>query len=605
MLHQRHIQLRPIWMMVLCLILLCACRPSNNEVEAWAFSDDDGKTWGLIGTDGNVRVPAGNFDRRPSSVVGGMFSLPDGKGYVHLYAADQPAQPVTPRKFARIGHFFTEATLAQETPDGPILIIDKEGHDIATTAQYPHYAIVRMHNFSEDRALFVTRQGKYGYMDTRGRVTVPPVYDIAYDYHEGVALVGMNNARGETGYQLIDADGKVTGNIRITRCLLDTRLSDGLLLFKEIHTGQMGFLDKRGNTVSYLPGTILHASRCLDDRIPVQTTDGAGCLNPKGETILPTLYSNVQIVGKARIAIRHNGHWQLADASGQLLSDARFDTIYTFNRTPHVIARQDKGYLLIDRQGNTVSDFYTLIVEDSTANHLVSQVFTITSDMSESQTTPAPAKPRPNETKPVSSSTPVQSRIEAKDWRKVVRQHPFYEEAAKVTSGKLEETDAENRRMILNYVEHLRTSYTTKDIDFLEQLFSENALIVVGTVVHTAPQEETGYLPPEQVIYNVKSKRQYLERLKQVFKSNRKIEVTFSDFHIMRHPTRKGIYGVSLRQKYQSDLYSDDGFLFLLWDFRDETAPQIHVRTWQPRMRNDHTPLPEDELFNIHHFNLE
>lgn len=590
--------------MVLCLILLCACRPSNNEVEAWAFSDDDGKTWGLIGTDGNVRVPAGNFDRRPSSVVGGMFSLPDGKGYVHLYAADQPAQPVTPRKFTRIGHFFTEATLAQETPDGPILITDKEGHDIATTAQYPHYAIVRMHNFSEGRALFVTKQGKHGYMDTRGHITVSPVYDIAYDYHEGVALVGINNAQGETAYQLIDTDGKVTGNIRMTGCLLDTRLSGGLLLFKEIQTEQMGFLDKHGNTVCYLPGTILHASRCLDDRIAVETADGTGCLNPKGEFLLPTLYSDVQVIGKDRMAIRHEGHWQLTDASGQTLSNARFDTIFPFAHTSHAIARQDKGCLLIDRQGNPTSDFYTLIVEDSTANHRMPQVFTIASATPESQPTPAPEKHQPN--KPRSSiPTPAQSQIEAKDWHEVARQHPFYEEAAKVTSGKLEETDAENRRMILNYVEHLRTSYTTKDIDFLEQLFSENALIVVGTVVRTAPQEETGYLPPEQVIYNVKSKRQYLERLKQVFKSNRKIEVTFSDFHIMRHPTRKGIYGVSLRQKYQSDLYSDDGFLFLLWDFRDETAPQIHVRTWQPRMRNDHTPLPEDELFNIHHFNLE
>ena len=174
-----------------------------------------------------------------------------------------------------------------------------------------------------------------------------------------------------------------------------------------------------------------------------------------------------------------------------------------------------------------------------------------------------------------------------------------------MTSGKLEETDAENRRMILNYVEHLRTSYTTKDIDFLEQLFSEHALIVVGTVVHAAPQEEKNYLSPSQVVYNVKSKREYLARLREVFKANRQIDVTFSDFHIMRHPTRPGIYGVSLRQQYRSDIYSDDGYLFLLWDFRDETSPKIHVRTWQPRMQADHTPLPESELFNISNFNLE
>ena len=93
--------------------------------------------------------------------------------------------------------------------------------------------------------------------------------------------------------------------------------------------------------------------------------------------------------------------------------------------------------------------------------------------------------------------------------------------------------------------------------------------------------------------------------MKQVFKANRSIDVKFSDFHIMRHPTVKGIYGVSLRQKYRSNIYADDGYLFLLWDFRDETAPKIHVRTWQPRMQADHTPLPENEIFNINNFNLQ
>ena len=67
--------------------------------------------------------------------------------------------------------------------------------------------------------------------------------------------------------------------------------------------------------------------------------------------------------------------------------------------------------------------------------------------------------------------------------------------------------------MILNYVEHLRTSYTTNDIDFLEQLFSENAQIVVGTVVHPTPQKETNYMPSAQVVYNVNSKRQALNPL--------------------------------------------------------------------------------------------
>ena len=127
----------------------------------------------------------------------------------------------------------------------------------------------------------------------------------------------------------------------------------------------------------------------------------------------------------------------------------------------------------------------------------------------------------------------------------------------------------------------------------------------MGTVIRKAPSNERLYLSSEQVRYSVKSKREYLNHLKTIFKRNQRIDVEFNDFTIKRHPTKKGIYGVSVKQSYKSDTYSDEGYLFLLWDFRDQTAPRIHVRTWQPRMVDEHTPLPEQEIFNIGSFNLE
>lgn len=188
------------------------------------------------------------------------------------------------------------------------------------------------------------------------------------------------------------------------------------------------------------------------------------------------------------------------------------------------------------------------------------------------------------------------------DIASMAKDNPFYAEAAKVLSGKLEEKDAGNRRMILNYCEHLRTSYTTRDIDFLRQVFSEEALIIVGHVVSAAPDgEHSAVTGDERVAYSMKSKREYLARLEKVFAANKKIDIKFSDFHIMRHPTREGIYGVSLRQKYISDRYADNGYLFLLWDFRDKAMPLIHVRTWQPYAAVD----GNNEVIGINDFNLE
>lgn len=184
----------------------------------------------------------------------------------------------------------------------------------------------------------------------------------------------------------------------------------------------------------------------------------------------------------------------------------------------------------------------------------------------------------------------------------MAKDNPFFAEASKVISGKLEEKDADNRRMILNYCEHLRTSYTTKDIDFLQQVFSDQALIIVGNVVRSADNNSaTGIEGDEKVTFSLKTKKEYLERLEKVFAANKKIDVKFTDFRIMRHPTMEGIYGVSMKQKYTSDRYSDDGYLFILWDFRNKSMPLIHVRTWQPAASVN----GEKEIIGIRDFNLE
>lgn len=186
------------------------------------------------------------------------------------------------------------------------------------------------------------------------------------------------------------------------------------------------------------------------------------------------------------------------------------------------------------------------------------------------------------------------------DIRKLSKNSPFYAEAAKVLHGKLDENDASSRRQILNYCEHLRAAYTTKDIDFLRQVFSDEALIIVGNVVKTVT-EKGSIGSGSRVNYALHSKRSYISRLSKVFAINKKIDVQFSDFRIMRHPTKTGIYGVSLRQRYRSDRYSDDGWLFLLWDFRNASMPVIHVRTWQPSaMVSD-----ADGVIGIADFNLE
>lgn len=152
----------------------------------------------------------------------------------------------------------------------------------------------------------------------------------------------------------------------------------------------------------------------------------------------------------------------------------------------------------------------------------------------------------------------------------------------------LDITDRAYRELILDWTEQFRTAYNEHNIDFLDAVFSDDALIITGKTMERRSAEGITYTETE---YTSKSKTQYLTDLKRVFNNDKKnlIKVLFDDIKIMRHPNPdfNKMYGVTLHQKYTSATYSDDGHLFLLWDFTDENHPKIHVRVWQEQDFDD------------------
>jgi len=170
----------------------------------------------------------------------------------------------------------------------------------------------------------------------------------------------------------------------------------------------------------------------------------------------------------------------------------------------------------------------------------------------------------------------------------------------KVISQNHELTDLRRRQLILDYVERFRTSYNQKDINFLEQVFSDDALIITGKVVQ---QRHGDGLTSPKIQYNKQSKQQYLTNLRRVFQNTKYLKVNFDDIEVMRHPVNPDFYGVTLHQGWTSNTYHDEGYVFLLWDFRDEDAPQIHVRTWQPDKFGG-KELPKDEIFTLSDFDI-
>lgn len=156
-------------------------------------------------------------------------------------------------------------------------------------------------------------------------------------------------------------------------------------------------------------------------------------------------------------------------------------------------------------------------------------------------------------------------------------------------------TDYRYRQMVADFVESFRSAYNRKDLPYLEAVYSEDALIITGTVIglqkDTSIENIVTYTP--KIRYSVKSKDEYIKSLREkIFKNNKVIDIKFKIQSINKHKD-KPIYGVLIKQDWNTSTYNDKGWLFLIIDYEDVNAPCIHVRTWQP------LDTPQDSIFGL------
>jgi len=130
---------------------------------------------------------------------------------------------------------------------------------------------------------------------------------------------------------------------------------------------------------------------------------------------------------------------------------------------------------------------------------------------------------------------------------------------------------------IMQFLERYNTAYYLEDIDFINAVFSEEALIIIGKVMRTA-RPNAGI--EERVKYYIKTKPEYIESLERVFEYDSLIKLEYSEIMIEKHHL-KHFYGVTLRQLWFAENYYDEGYLFLLFEHQGPDKYTIHVRSWQ------------------------
>ena len=180
----------------------------------------------------------------------------------------------------------------------------------------------------------------------------------------------------------------------------------------------------------------------------------------------------------------------------------------------------------------------------------------------------------------------------------------------KIMGYSTEVKEVSKRLIVIDFCENFSNAYTRKDWKFIEDVFSDDALIITGKVLRRAPQKGDfpTILNAQQIEYNTYNKQEYIANLRdKVFANNRDVKVKFDEIEVRQHERNPDIYGVTLKQYWNASNYQDEGWLFLMIDFKDKDNPLIWVRTWQPfedPVTKKKIQYNTEDIFGLEHFPL-
>jgi len=155
-------------------------------------------------------------------------------------------------------------------------------------------------------------------------------------------------------------------------------------------------------------------------------------------------------------------------------------------------------------------------------------------------------------------------------------------------------TDSRQRLEIIKSIEEFHNYYEEKDLEALKVIYSDKHLSFGDDILEYAKRDTI----------NIKTsickaeKEQYIRCIEKIFKDDKFIRMKFDKVKVRRHIVKAGFYGVTLHQEWISDYSSNNGYMFMLWEFPENGVERVraHLRTWQPEVVNGHRLSP-DEIY--------
>ena len=113
-----------------------------------------------------------------------------------------------------------------------------------------------------------------------------------------------------------------------------------------------------------------------------------------------------------------------------------------------------------------------------------------------------------------------------------------------------EQQDKRRRLFIEDFLDTYKAAYEKKEIDYIAQFFSTDALIITETKQLSKCGNEIVPNSTKKRPYKliVEDKNEYIKRLRSIFKQNISIKLSISGCRVVRHTLFPELYGVSFLQ---------------------------------------------------------
>lgn len=337
--------------MFVCQIFLSSCGSKSHDaldkVNYVVFRENEDDRWGLIDWEGNILIND-EFQNKPTFETGGVFFTEEGNNLFTLYTAEKKFKELCGGyKDIRL---FNDGLAAVVEPEKHIKYINTKGKTVFELRDYKGEHIIASGSFYDGKAIIMTEGGMYGYIDKKGKVVIPPVYENASPFYDGYALVKKDGS-------VMFIDGNQKEIVKFDKGIFPLSYpTEGSYPYIKKESEECGIRKLNGEDVIKAEKKYATFTPFFNGyTVFTNYENHAGLMNKNGEVIIRAKYESLLLCDDI-IIYKDNGKEGLLSYDGDIILEAKYKRILPFfKENKYTYAKDGNEFLLIDRKGKEVN----------------------------------------------------------------------------------------------------------------------------------------------------------------------------------------------------------------------------------------------------------